>query len=239
LRTALGAGKWRIVRQLAIEAISIAGTGSIIGLGAAWCLTRLFPRFSPQDFPRIDEVAIDWRVALFTAAVAVFSAIIFTIAPSAHTITSRKLLALRGGFGIESNSHGDALRRLSTVSQISLAPVLLIGGGLLTRRFLNLFHVDPGFSRNNVLVKELHIWDRFPKPQQQAQFFDTLIEHVRALPGVESAAAACALPFLGEPSIEMVTKFRGESAANGPLNDAFLTIATPGYFHVMGIPLLN
>jgi putative ABC transport system permease protein len=238
VRTALGAGRSRLFRQLLVEAVALAALACGLALLMTHWASRLVPVLSPVDFPRLDEVSVDLNVVLFTAALGIVAAVAFAGFPAMQMLSSRRNPALSAAAGVAAASRGQRVRKLVVVAQVALALVLLVGAGLLSRSFLNLLAADPGFSRSNVVATELHVWNRFPKPEQQSQFFKDLLARIAALPGVHAAGAASALPFIGEPSIEIDTVYRMEGTA-GPPVQAYLTMATPDYFRAMGIPLIE
>ena len=240
VRTALGAGLGRLFRPLLVEGVTVAVVGCGLGLLASHWMNRLVPRLSPVDFPRLDEVAIDLNVILFTVGIAFIASIVFATVPAVQIMSSRRTAPLHSMFRVSVSSVGLRLRQVIVVAQVALALILLVGAGLLTRSFMNLMTVDPGFSRQNILATELVIWSRFPQPDQQAQFFRELMERISAAPGVQAAGAASALPFIGEASIEIETRYRvDDSADRTSTPQAFLTMVTPNYFQAMAIPLVE
>lgn len=240
VRMALGAGRWRLFRQLLVEAATIAFVGCAIGLVVSRWTSTLVPRFSPVDFPRLDEVSIDLNVVLFTVGIAIVSSLVFAAVPAVQVLSSRRNLAALGRFGVSVSSVGLRVRQAIVVAQVALALVLLVGAGLLTRSLINLMTVDPGFSRHNILATDLQIWSRFPQPADQTQFFKDLTERISVIPGVQAAGAASALPFIGEPSIDIPTMYRVDDSTDRTLTpQAFLTMVTPDYFRAMTIPLIE
>ncbi len=134
------------------------------------------------------------------------------------------------------------VRRILVVSQLALALVLLIGAGLLTRSFIRLLRIDPGFSADNVLTLQVHVYNLNPEPQQQVAYFDQVLERVTSLPGVQSAGAVSAPPFVGEGSIEIDNPFVIEGRQPPPAGQeptAYHTVVTSDYFRTLSIPVVN
>ncbi len=240
VRAAVGAGRTRLVRQLGVESMMLAGLGGSLGTLLAIWVQRLLPHMSPSDFPRIEYVRLDMNVMLFTALVSIAAALISGLAPLARLFTKDTNSLLKesrraftsGGF---SRRLGGAL----VVSEIALALVLLIGAGLLGRSFMNLLSVDPGFVSNDALTLEMHFWDSYPAPEQQTSYLTEVLTRMRALPGVLEAGAASVLPFHGSSSeMERVfTTMDERGVAEAHATD--VTIATVGYFEAMGIRVLD
>ena len=240
VRAAVGAGRTRLVRQLGVESMMLAGLGGGLGTLLAIWIQRLLPHMSPSDFPRIEYVRLDMNVMLFTALVSIAAALISGLAPLARLFTKDTSSMLKEGR--RAFTSGGFSRRLGgalVVSEIALALVLLIGAGLLGRSFMNLLSVDPGFVSNDALTLEMHFWDSYPAPEQQTSYLTEVLTRMRALPGVLEAGAASVLPFHGSSS-EMERVFttmdeRGVAEAHG----TDVTIATVGYFEAMGIRVLD
>jgi len=207
VRTALGAGRSRLVRQLLTESLVLALTGGALGLvvaryGLAGLLT-----LSTDQLPRADEIVLDLAVVLFTASLAVVTGLLFGILPAWRASTSRGSLALRdGGRSVAGRSH-HRWRRALIVAEVAVSTVLVIGAGLMARSFLALTQVDLGFAPDRLLAVQFTIdADRYGQrdpaapPTAGAPYavpYQEMIERVRALPGVVSAAAVKDPPFRG------------------------------------------
>jgi putative ABC transport system permease protein len=240
VRNVLGAGRGRLLRQLLVEAVALSALGTGLGFLGAKQALQFVPGLNPGTFPRLDEVSIDINVMMFTFCLGVVAAAALGGATVAQMFSAGCSPAIHAGFGVAGASIGKRLRQSIVVAQVALAFVLLTGAGLLTRSFINLLSEDPGFLRENVLAIELHIWDRFPAPEQQTQFFLDLMERAAGRPGVQAVGAASALPFIGEGSIEIDTAYQANADGDhSALPQAFLTMVTPDYFRAMGIPLME
>ncbi len=240
VRTALGAARTRLARQLTVESLVLALLGGTGGLLLAVWVQQLLPLLSPADFPRMENVVLDANVLAFTALVSIGAAFATGLAPLARVFgrdTNSLLKESRRNL-----SAGGISRRLGSVlvvSEVALALVLLIGAGLLGRSFTKLLTVDPGFVADNALALELHVWDAYPGPPQQRAFFTDILSRIGSLPGVRAAGASSVMPFHGSSS-EMERVFQTERDAGAEeAHSTDVTIATVGYFEAMGIGLLQ
>jgi putative ABC transport system permease protein len=198
VRTALGAGRWRIVRQLLTESSLLAITGGVVGLALSIFLTKLLIAISPADLARLDQVGLDARVLGFTVGVIGLVGLLFGLAPALQASKPDLNDALKeGGRGSREGYGRNRVRAILVVSEIALSLLLLIGAGLLIKSFMMLRDVNAGFDQHNVLTMYIGLpGDRY-KAEQQATFFRELTKRASALPGVESAGAASALPLSG------------------------------------------
>ena len=243
IRASLGAGRGRIVRQLLTESILLAMIGGAIGLAVASGGLRALLVLIPAGMPRIAEVAIDARVLAFTMATALVTGIAFGLAPAMHA--SRP--ALHAVLGATRNVDGTfAKRRLSeslVVAQIALGVVLVVGAGLLLKSFWRLHQVDVGFRANEVVATDIPIPSFASDTAVRAlAFFNAVLDEVRTIPGVRSAAVASVLPFGGVGSIQSSFAADIEARPVPPGGSAPMlvrTVVSPDYFRTMGIPLLR
>jgi putative ABC transport system permease protein len=240
IRTALGAGRGRLVRQLLIESSCLALLSGIVGvLIARWGVDAVLA-LSPGKLPRIDQVRLDGSVLIFALGLSILTALIFGLFPALHFSSPNLQGFLKEG--ARSGTPGLArhrFRRFLIVSEVALALMLLIGAGLLGRSFLRLLAVDPGFSTDNALTLEVHVWGKARTPEQRATFFDQSLSRIAALPGVRAAGAVSALPF-HDNSIDIKSVFLpiGQTASlPGQEKTAYASVATTDYFKVLGIPL--
>ena len=237
LRTALGAGRPRLIRQMLTESLALAAAGGMLGLAvAALCHRGLVALVSDRiPVPRLDQVALDLPVVVFTMAVALATGIVFGIVP-AFVSTSHASDALR-----DAGRHGGGRRlhrvlRTLVVAEVALSLVLLAGAGLLLRSFLKLQSVDPGFRATGVLTAGVQLpATRYDLPRA-GRFFDESVARIAALPGVEHAAGASCLPV---PFACIGTSFwRADRPrpADGEVSSGQIRPVTPGFFRTMGIP---
>ena len=239
MRSALGAGRARLVRQMLVESLVLAGAGGIAGLGvAAWCHRGLLALVGDRiPVPRLEHLTLDLPVVAFTMAVALATGILFGLVP-AFVSTSTAGEALREG-----GRHGGG-RRLHrvlgslVVAEVALSLVLLAGAGLLLRSFLALQSVDPGFRAEGVLTAAVQLPPaRYDVPRAESVFRETL-SRIAALPGVEHAAGAACLPV---PFACIGTSFwrvDRPKPADGQLASSQVRPITPGYFRTLRMPQL-
>jgi putative ABC transport system permease protein len=245
IRAAMGAGRARIVRQLLTESIVLSFVGGVLGLILGYAGVRALLAVSPAGLPRIGEhgaaVGLDWRVLTFTLGVALLTGILFGLFPALGASrpdlnTTLKEGSNRSGSGFRQNK----ARSLLVISEVSLALVLLIGAALLIRTFIALREVNPGFDPHNVLTLEMSLTgDQFKKTAGIARVARDGRERMNAIPGVEVSAFTCCLPLEGGYGLPFNIVGRatdGKSPWNG---GAGWMSASPGYFAVFHIPILQ
>jgi putative ABC transport system permease protein len=236
IRAAMGAGRWRIARQLLTESILLSLVGGALGLLVAHWGIQFILKISPNAIPRSREIGLDWRVMAFTIGVAFLTGILFGLVPAlqAGGVDVHETLKETG----RGTSGRHWLRSSLVVVEVATTLVLLIGAGLMIRSFYRLQKVDPGFSYEHLTSFTVSIPEKkYPTIEQRDEFFRRLLENSRSLPGVEGTAAASGLP-LGQNGWQ--TSFTVEGApppppGQTPLMEACLV--TPDYFQVMNIPL--
>jgi putative ABC transport system permease protein len=237
VRVALGARRGRIVQQLLLESLVIATAGGIVGSALAmWALAAVV-RLGPPSVPWIDTLHLDWRALGFAALVSATAALLAGLLP-AYRVT-RTGLVTAGRHTTTSSASQHRLRAGLVVMEVALAVILVAGAGLLIRSFVGLLNVDPGFQRQRVLVTQVFAWDYNPTPAQLKSFFDTTIARLRTLPAVQEAGAVSAMPFI-ESNINIQGPFTVAGRAEPAQHEAprtHFTVATPGYFPAMRIPL--
>ena len=239
IRTAVGAGHWRLARQLFTECLLLAVIGGAVGVALAYWDVSVLRTRGPADIPYLADVRLDYRVLLFTALVSIATGIIFGLVPvftAAKTDPNESLK--EGGSRVASSRRGQLLRGGLTVTELALAMVLLTGSGLLIRSFVRLMMIDPGFNAHHILTARIDLPEtQYSEPSQQSAFFQNLLERVHALPGVISADAVASLPLTG---YMMSSSFDVEGQSRPEVNTAAsINIASPGYFQTMGVPLIS
>jgi putative ABC transport system permease protein len=240
IRAALGAGRWRIFRQLLTESLLLALGGGVIGWLLAMWLTKLLISLAPRGLPRAPESGLDARVG-FAVLVSLATGVIFGLAPAlqaAKTDLNEALKAgAKGGGGARSNRFRNAL----IVVEVALTLMLLVCSGLLLNSFLRLQRVDPGFDSHNVLTFRIDLpANRYSQQTQVAPFYQQLISRLEEAPGVKSVSAVSHLPL---SSRRGMTGFAIEGIATPPDNPVpystdFRSV-TPGYFKTMGMQLIK
>jgi predicted permease len=243
IRVSLGAGRARIVRQLLTESVMLGLAGGALGLAVAAAAVRALLLLVPAGMPRITEVGIDTRVLAFTMLTALATGLGFGLAPALRA--SRP--TLQGVLGATRNASGTLARRrlseLLVVGQIALGVVLVAGAGLLIKSFWRLHQVDLGFRPAQVIAADIPI-PAFPSDTtaRARAFYDAVLEQVRVIPGVRSAAVASGLPFGGAGSEQ--SSFAADIEAHpvapgGSVPMLVQTVVSADYFRTMGIPLLR
>ena len=240
LRTALGATRSRLVRQLLTESVLVAMVGGGIGLVLATWGVDLLVASAPETIPRLHEVGVDRRVVLFTAIVSLGTGLLFGIVPALRASGTPLNEALKdGGRAGDSAMHGRA-GRLLVISEVALSLVLLIGAGLLIHSFARVQHVEPGFDARDVLTLRLALPEsRYTTFQKGDAFFDELFTALRSRPDVRGVAAANALPFSGLGGSRTFHIEGREPARPEDQTEEQLRIVTGGYFATMRIPVVK
>jgi len=237
LRTALGASRVRVVRQLLTESLMLSIVSGVAGLGLSIWLIKLLLALTPPNTPRLDEIRIDLRVFGFTLAVTVAAGLLFGLVPALQTSRPNLNETLKdsGQRGSETGGR-NRVGGLLIVSEIALSFILLAGAGLLIKSFIHLREVNPGFNPDNVLVMRLTIMNG--KPADNAQRYKQIMDQVKATPGVQSVGAVSSLP-LGGDTWNLGRGVIREGLPLAPGNDTnarHLSIASD-YFQTLQIPL--
>ena len=240
IRSALGASRRRLVRQMLTESALLATVGGAAGtLLAVWGIDILIS-LNPGDIPHLADARIDGRVLGFTLILSILTALIFGLVPALSASKPDLQKAIRET-GSTSETHSRLkLHNLIIVSEVAVAMVLLVGAGLMIKSFLRLHEVDPGFNTENMLT--LRLWlpaSRYGSNEQQAAFFQELSDRIETVPGIKSVGAIQDLPLRAN---RMGFKFAIEGRAptrSGEEPDAAYRAITPDYFRAMSIPLLE
>ncbi len=242
IRTALGADRGRLVRQLLIESLVLALVGGSLGLLVAYWGSDLLLKLAPQDIPRLNEVAIDARVAAFTFGICLLTGLLFGLAPAFHTsrVTPQDALRDAGGTrGAIGSARGRVTRSALVVAQVALALMLVIGAALMVTSFARLQAEDPGFNTEQVRVVDLSVpQGRYATQAQQAQFYQQVLDRLRGQPIARSLTLAFPMP-LSASSANANFHIVGRVLPQGV--EAFTSFASiaPDYFRTLGIPLIK
>jgi predicted permease len=239
IRTALGAGRGRVFQQLLVESLMLAAAGGAAGLLLARASLAAGATLLANQVPRADEISIDGRVLLFVLGASLLTGILAGVLPAIRAGRTDLNEALQEG-GREAGAVGIKTRRMLIVCEVALSVVLLMGAGVMLRSLVALRHVDAGFDPHNVLTLQVTLPKaRYKTPPQITGFFDTALQRVRALPGVESAGAVDDLPLGGGGSQQpIVVDGRTELLPRDQPTVAVRKI-TPGYLRTMRVPLLS
>lgn len=239
IRTALGASRGRIVRQLLCESLLLAVLGGVGGLLLAWWGVDVLRALGPRNVPRLAELRVNGVVGAFTFTLAILSTLVFGLIPALQTARENFSAALQqGAKGSSGGLHGSRLRALLVISQVSLSLLLLMGAGLLIKSFFNLRTTNPGFTPERVLVLDQVVpRSRYSEEPAQRRFYADVLTKLAALPGVESVGAAMPLPFSGMDNYSSFTIAGQPPLAPGNHPDASHVSVAPGYFRTMKIGL--
>jgi len=243
LRSALGASRLRIVRQLLTESILLAFLGSLLGLGFAWFGIKALVAISPQDLINLQTVGLNSSVLLWTLGISLLTGIIFGLAPALQITRLNLNDSLKdGGKGEAGQANGSRkLRSVFVVSEIALAVVLLASAGLLVKSFVRLQQVDRGFESNNVLTMVVRLpGSKYREDPQVIGFFHQALDHIKTLPGVRAAGIVNYLPFYGGLGSATGFTVAGRPApAPGEEPSTDVRVADAGYFEALRVPLLR
>ena len=241
IRTALGASRTRVVRQLLTESILLSLSGATVGLLLAWVSLGPLLNVATGTLPPIGAISLDGWVLAFTAGIAVVTGLLFGIVPALRTAN----LALRetlneGSRGSTAGPGHHRLRNALLCVEISLAMLLLVGAGLLLRSFDRLQDVAPGFPTDHLLIADIPLArGAYAKPEQRYEFYDRVVESARNLPGVRAAGAATFLPVSGGGSIIHFNITGRPPRSPSDFTAAGYRAVTPGYLETLGVPLLS
>jgi putative ABC transport system permease protein len=245
LRQSLGASRRAIARQLLVEAFVLTAVGAVLGLlGAAFGID-LVSRSQELGLPRASQIALDGRVLVFTTAVSIVAGLLFGAAPALQAATVRPFSALHQGRGGDDSGKPARARGVLAIAQCALALLLLSSAALLGRSTLRLLNVDPGFDPENLFTARLWL----PQPNlpesgpyfehgARVRLFQSILERLAAIPGIESASAASLLPLDGDRPLARL-EIEGRSNDDGELPSALHSRVSPGYFDAMRIPLVR
>lgn len=240
IRSALGAGTGRITRQLITESIVLGAAGGIGGFAIAAALHQALPSLMPSDFPRMDDVAVDWRVAVFAAAASMLASLVFGLLP-ARLATRRTLVRAlvedgQAPVAAGLRSHAGRMRAMVMAAQVAVAALLLVGASLLARSFTALMSVDRGFEPRNLLTAELPLPDRLYSAERRKAFVDSLLDRIRTVPGVQYAATSNGMPLAGFDSMMAFKRPPPPGQPNAVTDvQASVRAVSPDYFSALGI----
>jgi putative ABC transport system permease protein len=239
IRASLGAGRWRIARQLLTESTLLAVVGAVLGLGVAAVTLRLLVTLADRFTPRADEISLNGSVLLFTLAIAAVTGIVVGAIPGLPG-RGRLSQAIQEGGRTVSAGRG-TLRSALIVAQVAVSFVLLIGAGLMLQSLWRLQAVDAGINTGNVLSMRTALnFSKYTTPALRGQFVTDVVDRLRALPGVRSVAAAGTFPMNEGGTFSAGVRIQGQAEIDpARLPRAEVQSATPGYFQTVGIPLLR
>jgi putative ABC transport system permease protein len=239
VRTALGASRGRVVRQLLTESLTLALLGSVGGVLLAWWGVKLLVSLSAKYLPRADEVQINAPVFGFTLAIALLTGLLFGLVPAWQSARLEVTEALKEGGRTSGGARRNRTLSLLVVGEVAITMVLLIGAGLLINSFVRLQQVSTGFDEKNLLTARIDLPNPYAQPEKKAQFLEQLQQRVAALPGVEAVGLVTELP-LAQQSADLPFKVEGRAEpASVQTGSADLRNVNHDYFRAMRIPLLK
>jgi predicted permease len=238
LRSAIGASRAVIMRQLLVESVTLSLCGGAAGVALAVGLVHAILKLMPLDIPRMQGASVDAGVLVFVLVVSLVSGLLFGVFPAWRMSRAAPASALREGSRAVSASGGQhRIQNFLVVAQTAIGMVLLIGSGLLMRSFIHILNVDPGFEPKHVLTSRIGVSFEKLKHDEHVLFYQQLLARISALPGVQSASAGWPLP-MSDNSASVSFNIEGQPVAKGDEPNESLDIAMPAYFETMHIPLV-
>jgi putative ABC transport system permease protein len=240
IRAAIGASKWRLIRQLITESLVLSAAGAALGVLVAAASLKAVLKLYPTNLPRSEEIGIDLPVLLFTAGLAIVTGILFGLIPALRASSPNLMNAIReSGRTATAGPRHSRLRGGLVIAETALGVMLLIGAGLLIRSLERLSHAPLGFNPEHVLTASFDLSETRYNPDQQDRFVQELMQRIRALPGVVSASGAVPLPLNHDAgwSISFNLLDHPVPEANEPVSGFYDVV--PGFFETMQIPLIR
>jgi predicted permease len=242
IRMAAGATAWRIVRQLTTEAVMVALAGAGIGLAIAGVSTKLLVAYAARLTPLALGIRVDGWVLLFAVGSSLIAGVLFAALPALNASQTRLTALQEAGERTAGSQGSSRVRSVLVTTQVALSFVLLVSAGLMLRSLYNLLSVDPGFKLSHVLTMQIDLnWSRYKDNSTEANFYHQLLSRAEALPGVEAASISWLAPL--DPS---ATGINGRvlidgqvQSANTPTPTVNFETASPDYFRVLGVPVLQ
>jgi len=240
VRAALGASRWRIVRQVLIESLLLAGAGGAVGLVFSSWAMLLLSKVAHETVPRMNGVGINGSVLAFNIAASVLTGILFGIAPAVRSSKTELQETLKDSASTTTETHGKKLRGALVVSEVAVSVALLVGAGLMVKSLLVLLKTDKGFDSNSVLTMELTVSrGRYRQQEELGRLWHQVLQRVQAQPGVETATLSANLPGVSDGWQTDIAP-EGHQARNpGELINVNWSIVSADYFQTMKIPILR
>jgi putative ABC transport system permease protein len=237
VRSALGAGQVRLIRQLLAESLVLAGAGGVLGIALAWVLIRILPAVAPDDLPRMTDVHIDGITLTFALAVSMITGVLSGTLPAIRGARAGLSSVIIDGDLRTTGSAGKSLRAGLLVAEAALAVMLLVGAGLLARSFVALTKVDGGFDASNVLTGEILLPPPATAESANAVMAYNILERLRTLPGVQAIGAGNMTPLARMSAVRMITLPERSAAGEAIVARATAWSVTPGYAEALGLRL--
>jgi putative ABC transport system permease protein len=241
IRSALGAGRTRIVRQLLTESLVLALVGGAAGVALAWWATKALVKLAPRGIPRLEEIGLDGTTLLFAFGISLFTGVLFGLAPALQTSRTDLSGVIREGTRGSKGRGATRARGALVVAEMALAVILLAGAGLLIRSFARLQKVDPGFNPKGVVTFNLELpASKYSDDAKLRTFMAGLMERMEQLPGVASAGATVyGMPLDDQVNVLTFSVAGRPPAPPGKEESMRIANATPDYFKTLGIPILR
>jgi putative ABC transport system permease protein len=239
MRTALGAGRGRLIRQLLTESMLLGVLGGAVGLVLAWWGVKLMPLVGPERYPFLKEISIDPRVLGFTVAATLVTGLLFGAAPALAASRARVYETLKeGGAGTGESLGRNRFRNALVVAEVALALLLMIGASLMMRSLLRLQETRPGFNPEGLLTASISLpMAKYPEPAQRVAFYDRLLRRIEAIPGVRSASMTNLLPLTGNNQGVGLVIEGAPPPRPGEIPTLYNRSVDRRYFQAMQIPL--
>jgi putative ABC transport system permease protein len=238
IRSALGAGRARLLRQFFIEALLLSVLGTTAGIALAKFGMSALIKIIPTKLPRLDQVQLDWQVFAFTLLLTLVTCLLFGVGPAWQAVKSDPQPTLEHGVRTSGLGTGHRFRQLLVVFQISMAVMLVIGAGLLIKSFWRLRQVDPGFTSNNVLSAHVTLTPRYHKPAKTNAFYNQLIERLSVLPNVNAVAIGYDHPLETNMGDDFKIEGRTGSEAERSASANFQPVSWD-YFRTVGMTIIS
>jgi predicted permease len=236
VRTALGATRSRLIRQLLTESLVLSLCGAVLGLGLAVAATRGVTRLSGLSLPLLQTVDVDGRALAFTIGMALVTGLLFGLAPALQISRARPQEALKQqARGSSGSARAAFVRRALVVAEVAMACVLLVTAGLLIRSFVHVLDVNLGFQPERIAVLRVEPGQGITTPPQRNAFYDEVVRRIEAVPGIESAGLTDALPLDRNRTWDIQPQGVVYPPGTGP--SVFVRVVSRGYFETMGIPM--
>jgi predicted permease len=240
VRVALGAPRSALVTQMMIESLLLSAAAGAAGLVIAWWTLEALLTMMPSTLPGLTQAGLDWRMIAFTGVVSLATGLTFGIFPAAHCTSYDTAFGLReGARGTIGGRASHRTRNTLVVIEVALAAMLLIGSVLLIQTFLRVTRVETGFRSDGILTMEIALPKATYAPPRASAFFETLLDGLSALPGVEDGGVTSGVPLSGRENLALVTIEGRPRAEPGQDIISDYRVVSPGYFRVFGIPLVD
>lgn len=240
IRSALGASRWRVIRQLFTESTILALAGGAVGLLFAFWGLALITKLLPRDFPRLLEISMDWRVLGFALGASMLTAVLFGLAPASHiSKTDAQETMKESGRGTAGSMRRSRFRQALIVAEVALSVVLLVGAGLLFRSFMRLQAVNTGFVSQQVLTTRLSpSGANYNNDSDYLKFYDRAMQRISTLPGVQDVGAINTLPLSKGPTVGFRIEGRPLTTPDKWPGANYRSVSS-NYFRAMSIPVMQ